>query len=304
MGMVGSAIVRLLKLKGYNHIITKSRAELNLLDQSKVRLFFEKYRPEYIFICAAKVGGIHANSTLRAQFIYENLQIQNNLIHFAHTSGVKKLLFLGSSCIYPRDCPQPIKEEHLMTGLLEQTNEPYAVAKIAGIKMCENYYRQYGAQFFSIMPTNTYGPNDNYDLYTSHVFAALIRKFHDAKLNNSDAVMLWGTGEPLREFIHVDDLADAALYAIGLNFNDLYRKGLTHLNVGSGVEISIYELAKMIREALNVNVNILFDNSKPDGTPRKIMSSEKIKDLGWECSIELVEGIKSTYDEYLKRIDN
>jgi len=304
MGMVGSAIVRLLKLKGYNHIITKSRAELNLLDQSKVRLFFEKYRPEYIFICAAKVGGIHANSTLRAQFIYENLQIQNNLIHFAHTSGVKKLLFLGSSCIYPRDCPQPIKEEHLMTGLLEQTNEPYTVAKIAGIKMCENYYRQYGAQFFSIMPTNTYGPNDNYDLYTSHVFAALIRKFHDAKLNNSDAVMLWGTGEPLREFIHVDDLADAALYAIGLNFNDLYRKGLTHLNVGSGVEISIYELAKMIREALNVNVNILFDNSKPDGTPRKIMSSEKIKDLGWECSIELVEGIKSTYDEYLKRIDN
>ena len=191
-----------------------------------------------------------------------------------------------------------------MTGLLEQTNEPYTVAKIAGIKMCENYYRQYGAQFFSIMPTNTYGPNDNYDLYTSHVFAALIRKFHDAKLNNSDAVMLWGTGEPLREFIHVDDLADAALYAIGLNFKDLYRKGLTHLNVGSGVEISIYELAKMIREALNVNVNILFDNSKPDGTPRKIMSSEKIKDLGWECSIELVEGIKSTYDEYLKRIDN
>jgi len=301
-GLVGSAIWRNLESKGYNNIIGKSSKELDLRNQAQVEIFFETEKPEFVFLAAAKVGGILANDTYRAQFIYENLIIQNNLIHFAHVFGVKKFLFIGSSCIYPRDCPQPIKEEYLLTGPLEQTNEPYAIAKIAGIKMCENYYRQYGSQFFSIMPTNAYGPNDNYNLETSHVLPAMIRKIYLAKCledgdynsirhnlktylissytpynpnwSNEDLldilnvyginlnaqkipiVALWGTGKPLREFIHVDDLALGALFVMNLEFDTLYKQGFTHLNIGTGTEISIADLAKTITEIIGFNGKI------------------------------------------------
>jgi len=244
--MVGSAILRNLESKGYSNFVFTPYPEYDLTDQKTVEQFFIAEKPDYVINAAAKVGGIMANTTYRAQFIYENLMIQNNIIHNAHAFGVKKLLFLGSSCIYPRDCPQPIKEEYLLTGLLESTNEPYAIAKIAGIKMCESYYRQYGAQFFSIMPTNAYGPNDNYDLETSHVFPALIRKLHEAKIKKQDRILIWGSGVALREFIHVDDIANAAVFVMNLNFGTIYSEGISHLNVGSGIETSIKDLAKLI----------------------------------------------------------
>ena len=297
-GMVGSAIVRHLKKEGNNNLILKTRQELDLIDQRAVKLFYENYLPEYVFICAAKVGGIHANNTYRAQFLYENLQIQNNLIHFAYKSKVKKLLFLGSSCIYPRDCKQPINEEYLLSGPLEKTNEPYAIAKIAGIKMCENYYNQYGSKFFSIMPTNLYGPNDNYDLNNSHVLPAIIRKIHEAKLTNNERVTLWGTGKTLREFMHVDDLADAAVFIIKLNFDELYNDGLIHLNVGTEKEISIKELTKLIKLKMHYEGKINFDTSRPDGTPRKIMNSTKLYNLGWSPGISLDQGIEMTIENF------
>ncbi len=298
-GMVGSAIWRNLKSKGYTNLIGKSSNELDLRNQKAVLEFFEKEKPEYVLLAAAKVGGIMANNTYRAEFIYDNLQIQNNIIHHSHVFSVKKLLFLGSSCIYPRDCPQPIKEEYLLTGGLEQTNEPYAIAKIAGIKMCESYYKQYASQFFSIMPTNVYGPKDNYNLETSHVLPALIRKFHEAKIARKDRVTLWGTGKPLREFIHVDDVADAALYIVKQDYKKLYSNGLPHLNIGSGVEISIKNLSKLIAKIINYQGKIIFDANKLDGTPRKLMDISRMVDLGWKAKILLENGIESTYETFL-----
>ena len=301
-GMVGSAILRYLKSKGYTNFIFTPYPEYDLVNQQTANDFFEREKPDYVIDAAAKVGGILANNTYKAQFIYENLMIQNNLIHAAYQHDVKKFLFLGSSCIYPRDCPQPMKEEYLLSGELEPTNEPYAIAKIAGIKMCENYYHQYGSQFFSIMPTNAYGPNDNYDLETSHVFPALIRKFHEAKIKGQERVILWGTGAALREFIHVDDIAIAAIFVINLDFKKLYAKGITHLNVGTGIETSIKDLAELIAEKLNYKGKINYDKTKPDGTPRKIMDSSRLHDLGWKTKISLGNGIELAYktfrDEY------
>ena len=297
-GMVGSAITRLLIQKGYKNLILKSREELSLLNQQKVMEFYEFYKPDYVFVCAAKVGGIQANNVYRGEFIYENLQIQNNLIHYASVNKVKKLLFLGSSCIYPKQCPQPIKEEYLLTGLLEKTNEPYALAKIAGINMCESYFSQYGDEFYSIMPTNIYGPNDNYDLNNGHVFAALIRKFYEAKLRNIEDVVIWGTGKPKREFIHVDDVAKAALFVMNFDIKKFYEQGLSFLNVGSGNEISIIDLAKLIAKKINYLGQIKFDKSKPDGTPRKILDCSKINDFGWKSTILLSDGIDLTYKDY------
>lgn len=299
-GMVGSSVVRSLISKGFKNLIMKNRSDLDLINQEDVHNFFKKEKPEFVIICAAKVGGINANNELRANFIYENIQIQNNLIHFSHTSKVNKLIFMGSSCIYPRNCSQPIKEEYLLSGKLEHTNEPYAVAKIAGIKMCESYYRQYNDSFFSIMPTNTYGPNDNYDLNSSHVLPALVRKVHEAKIGSLNEVTVWGTGKPLREFIYVDDLADAAIHIMNLDFNKLYKDGLTHINVGSSIELTIYELAKLISDEIGYDGTIKFDFSKPDGTPRKIMDSSKLNNLGWKNSFSIEQGIKETYKSFLK----
>ena len=303
-GMVGSSIVRKLVKDGYKNIILSTRKELDLLNNKAVEDFFIKNSPEYVIIAAAKVGGIHANNTYRAEFLYENLMIQNNLIHISHLSHVKKLLFLGSSCIYPRDCKQPMKEEYLLTGPLEKTNEPYAIAKIAGIKMCESYYNQYGSNFFSIMPTNIYGPNDNYDLDNSHVLPALIRKIHEAKINNLDKVAIWGSGIALRDFIHVDDVAKAVLFIMKLSYKIFYDKGITHLNTGTGVEVSIGELVEIIVKKLNFNGRIEYDSSKPDGTPRKIMDSSRLINLGWEASISLKDGIDLTYRSFLKEYKN
>lgn len=297
-GMVGSAIMRLLIDKGYTNLIIKSRDELNLLNQKKVSEFYESYKPDYVFLCAAKVGGIQANNIYRGEFIYENIQIQNNLIHYASVNKVKKLLFLGSSCIYPKQCPQPIKEEYLLTGQLEKTNEPYALAKIAGIKMCESYFNQYSDEFFSIMPTNIYGPNDNYDLNNGHVFAALIRKFYEAKLHNSNDVVIWGTGTPKREFIHVDDVAKAALFVMNFDIKKFYKQGFSFLNVGSGDEISIIDLANLIAKKINYLGEIKFDTSKPDGTPRKIVDCSKINNFGWKSNIGISEGIDLAYKDY------
>ena len=302
--MVGSAIVKHLRNRNYNSLILKSRKELDLTNQNDVQSFYKKYKPEFVFICAAKVGGVQANNTYRAQFIYENLQIQNNLIHFAHVNGVKKLLFMGSSCIYPRDCPQPIKEEYLLSGYLEKTNEPYAIAKIAGIKMCENYYHQYGSHFFSIMPTNAYGPNDNYNLETSHVLPALIRKFHEAKINNNNYVTLWGSGTPLREFIYVDDIADASIFIMNIDFNKLYKSFVNHINVGSGIEISIMNLAKIIANKIDYKGDIRLDTTKPDGTPRKIMDSSRLQDLGWIARVSLEKGIDLAYNSFIRERKN
>lgn len=299
-GMVGSAIVRSLKEKGFNELVIRSRKELDLFDQKAVRDFFSHERPDYVFDAAARVGGIHANNTLRAQFIYENLQIQNNLIHFSHKSGVRKLLFLGSSCIYPRDCLQPMKEEYLLSGPLEKTNEPYAMAKIAGIKMCESYYRQYGCQFISVMPTNAYGPNDNYDLETSHAIPALIRKTYEAKVSGAKEVTVWGSGKPKREFIHVDDIADACIFVISLNSSELYEQGLTHLNVGTGNEITIRELAELISGIVGFSGDFIFDQSMPDGTPRKLLDVSRINELGWRHQISLEEGIKALCGWYME----
>jgi len=299
-GMVGSAIVRKLKSEGYNNLILKHHRELDLLDQKEVEKFYDDNKPDCVFIAAAKVGGIHANNTFRAQFIYENLQIQNHLIHYAYESEVKKLLFLGSSCIYPRNSPQPMKEETLLTGELEATNKPYALAKIAGIEMCESYYRQHGCQFFSVMPTNAYGPNDNYDLETSHALPALIRKIHEAKIRGLKEVTVWGSGKPTREFIHVDDIADACIFIIDQDFSQLYEQGLTHLNVGTGKEITIKELAELISGIVGFSGDLVFDQFMPEGTPRKLMDVSRINELGWRHSVVLEEGIEATYDWYTK----
>lgn len=293
-GMVGSAIVRKLKNEGFNNFVFRSIDELDLTDQAATRGFFEKEKPEYVFLAAAKVGGILANNTYRAQFIYENLQIQNNIIHSSYLTGVKKLLFLGSSCIYPKHAPQPMKEEYLLTGELEPTNEPYAIAKIAGIKMCQSYNLQYSTNYISVMPTNLYGPNDNFDLQTSHVLAALIRKFHEAKVENKPFVEIWGTGTPMREFIHVDDLAGACFYLMqNYNENEI-------VNIGMGEDVSIKDLALLIKSVIGYNGELKFDSSKPDGTPRKLLDVSKLNSVGWKYSIPLKEGINTTYNWFLK----
>jgi len=360
-GMVGSATLRNLKSKGYTNFVFTPYPEYDLTDQKTVQDFFEKEKPEYVIDAAAKVGGILANNTYRAQFIYENLMIQNNLIHNAHVFGVKKLLFLGSSCIYPRDCPQPMKEEYLLTGPLEPTNEPYAIAKIAGIKMCENYYRQYGCNFYSVMPTNLYGPNDNFNLETSHVLPAILRKMHLAKcLENNDLesirqdlnkcpienidgkasdeeiinilskygieinhrvtpsnteinntnkdsgssvakLSLWGSGTPNREFLQVDDMADACVYLLEkLNADELYAYGISHINIGSGSDQSIKELTIMVRKIVGFKGGIIFDTTKPDGTPRKLLDVSRLKRFGWKSRIDLKVGLENAYKWYLR----
>lgn len=288
-GMVGSAIVRNLKEKGYENILVKTSKELDLKNQLDVNSFFENEKPEYVFLAAAKVGGIHANNVYRGEFLYDNLMIEANVIHASYVHKVTKLMFLGSSCIYPKLAPQPIHEDSLLTGSLEQTNEPYAIAKIAGIKLCETYRDQYGVDFISGMPTNLYGPNDNYDLNNSHVLPALIRKFHTAKNNNSSNVEVWGSGTPMREFLHVDDIAEACYYLM-LNYSDGQP-----INIGSGKDLTIRELAETVKNVVGFNGDLIFDSSKPDGTPRKLMSSERINALGWRSKIGLKEGIESTY---------
>lgn len=290
-GMVGSAIMRNLTKQGYKNIIGKDFDKLDLTNQADVKNYFEKEKPDYVILAAAKVGGILANSTYRAQFIYENLMIQNNIIHQSYLSGVKKLLFLGSSCIYPKFAPQPMKEEHLLTGTLEQTNEPYAIAKISGIKMCEAYRDQYGCNFISVMPTNLYGPNDNFDLKNSHVLPALIKKFHQAKTNNSDFVEIWGTGTPKREFLYVDDMASACVYLLQ-NYNEK-----SFLNIGCGKDISIKDLAFLVKKITGFKGEIKFDKTKPDGTPRKLLDISKLKAAGWKPKISLEEGIKKVYEQ-------
>lgn len=299
-GLVGSALVRCLEKNGYDNLLTPSHSELELLDSQAVSAYFEKNKPDYVFLAAAKVGGILANSTFPADFIYQNLMIQNNIIHQSHVYKVKKLLFLGSSCIYPKHCPQPMKEEYLLTGPLEPTNSPYAIAKIAGIEMCWSYNRQYGTKFIPVMPTNLYGPNDNFDLETSHVLPALIRKFHEAKLNNNDSVVVWGTGSPKREFLHVDDLADACLFIMQKNFSDRDYKNNPLYNIGTGKEISIKELAELIKETIGFSGKIIFDASKPDGTPKKLLDSSKINHLNWHPATALKDGIKVTYNAFKK----
>lgn len=288
-GMVGSAIHRRLEALGYANIIFRTSAELDLRNQAAVQDFFAIEKPDYIFLAAAKVGGIVANNTYRADFLYENLMIQNNVIHASFTSGVQKLMFLGSSCIYPKMAPQPLKEEYLLTGLLEPTNEPYAIAKIAGIKMCDAYRSQYGCNFVSVMPTNLYGFNDNYDLQNSHVLPAMLRKFHEAKINKQPAVTLWGTGTPLREFLHADDMADACIYLMK-TYNEA---GL--VNIGVGTDISIKDLGLLIKDIVGYEGDIEWDSTKPDGTPRKLMDVSKLKAMGWQARISLEEGIKSVY---------
>lgn len=289
-GMVGSAILRNLQDKGFSNFVLKSSKELDLRDAKAVADFFEEEKPEFVFLAAAKVGGIVANNTYRADFLYENLMIQNNVIHEAYKNKVEKLLFLGSSCIYPKLAPQPLKEEYLLTGILEPTNEPYAIAKIAGIKMCDAYRSQYGCNFISVMPTNLYGPNDNYDLQNSHVLPAMIRKFHEAKLNGT-SVELWGTGSPKREFLHADDMAEACVFLME-NYNE---PGL--VNIGTGEDLSIKELAEMIQKITKFEGEIIWDHTKPDGTPRKLMDVSKLHTLGWKHKIALEEGITKVYHE-------
>ena len=302
-GMVGSALVKKLKSAGFNDFIVRSHKELNLINQNDVLGFFKNAKPDIVFIAAAKVGGINANNTYRGQFLYENLMIQNNIIHAAHKIGVKKLIFLGSACIYPRNAPQPIKEEHLLTDKLEFTNEPYAIAKIAGIKLCENYYRQYGSDFISIMPNNLYGANDNYDLKNSHVLPALMRKFHEAKINNNKSVEIWGTGKPLREFLHVDDLADACVYLMNnLDAKTLYGSDISHINIGSGEEVSIKELAIMIKNVVGFQGDLVFNCDYPDGTPRKLLDVSRLNAMGWKSKIKLEDGLKSVYEWYLDKL--
>jgi GDP-L-fucose synthase len=290
-GMVGSSILRALQVKGYTNFVLKTSSELDLRNQYAVADFLALEKPDYVFLAAAKVGGILANNTFRADFIYENIMIQSNIIHQAYLNGVKKLLFLGSSCIYPKLALQPLKEEYLLTGLLESTNEPYAIAKIAGIKMCDAYRAQYGCNFISVMPTNLYGPNDNYDFSNSHVLPALLRKFITAKNNGDSSVTIWGTGSPLREFLHADDLADACLFLME-NYNE---PGL--VNIGVGEDISILDLAKLVKKVVGFNGDIVTDIMKPDGTPRKLMDVSKLTGLGWKARISLEEGIKKVYDE-------
>lgn len=290
-GMVGSSILRRLQKEGFSNFVLRTSKELDLRNQSEVQEFFRKEKPDFVFLAAAKVGGILANNTYRGAFIYDNLMIQNNVIHSAYENGVKKLMFLGSSCIYPKLAPQPLKEDYLLTGLLEPTNEPYAIAKIAGIKMCDAYRSQYGCDFISVMPTNLYGPNDNYDLEKSHVLPALIRKFHEAKKNKQNEVVMWGTGSPKREFLHVDDLADACIYLM----KSYSEEGL--VNIGTGEDISILDLAKVIKRIVGYEGKIVQDLSKPDGTPRKLMDVGKLESLGWKAKINLEDGIRMVYNQ-------
>lgn len=291
-GMVGSAVLRCLENRGYENLILRSSTNLDLRNQEEVRLFFQAENPEYVFLCAAKVGGILANNSYRAEFLYENLMIQSNVIHSSYEFGVKKLLFMGSSCIYPKLAKQPMTEYALLTGELEPTNEPYAIAKISGIKMCDAYRDQYGCNFISVMPTNLYGPNDNYDLKNSHVLPAIIKKFVEAKSKGQQSVEVWGTGSPLREFLHVDDLAEASLFLMQ-NYSNY-----GHVNVGFGEDISIKQLAELVGEEIGFEGTIHFDTSKPDGTPRKLMDSSKIRSMGWKPNISLREGIRSTIKEF------
>ncbi|MCP2044518.1 GDP-L-fucose synthase [Pontibacter sp. HSC-36F09] len=294
-GMVGSAILRQLEANGHTNIITRTSSELDLRNQQAVQDFFETERPDYVFLAAAKVGGIHANNTFRAEFLYDNLMIEANIIHAAHVTGVKKLMFLGSSCIYPKMAPQPLEEEYLLTGPLEETNEPYAIAKIAGIKLCESYRDQYGSNFISVMPTNLYGYNDNYDLQNSHVLPALIRKIHEAKDNGAPTVTVWGTGSPKREFLFADDLAAACLYLM-----DNYD-GRELVNIGTGEDISIKELAMLIKDVIGYEGELEFDTTKPDGTPRKLMDVSKLHSLGFKHKIELREGIALAYADFKEK---
>ncbi|OGU76797.1 MAG: GDP-fucose synthetase [Ignavibacteria bacterium RBG_16_34_14] len=304
-GMVGSAIRRQLERKGYKNLLLKSYKELDLRKQEDVEKFFLKEKPKVVIVAAAKVGGILANNAYRAEFLYDNLMIQTNVIHSSYKVNAEKLIFLGSSCIYPKLAPQPLKEEYLLSGYLEYTNEPYAIAKIAGIKMCENYYKQYGCNFYSVMPTNLYGINDNFDLKTSHVLPALINKFHEAKSKRKSKVTLWGTGKPLREFLYVDDLAEAILFLIEkVDAKDLYKKEITHLNIGTGKDLTILELASLISDVVGFKGEIEYDASKPDGTPRKLLDVSRINKLGWKYKTELREGIELTYKWYVNSIKN
>jgi len=296
-GLVGSAIMRKLKSEGYKNIVTRTFKELDLRRQEDVEKFFEEEKPEYVFLAAAKVGGINANNVYSAEFIYDNLMIETNVINSAYENDVKKLLFLGSSCIYPKHAPQPMKEEHLLTGKLEPTNEAYAIAKITGIKMCYHYNKQYGTNYISVMPTNLYGPHDNFDLETSHVLPALIRKFHEAKINDEDSVTIWGTGSPKREFLYVDDLADAVVYLMNNYENNQF------VNIGVGKDISILELAELIKDVVGFKGDIVKDTSKPDGTPRKLLDVSKLHDTGWKHSVDLREGIEKTYKWFEKNYD-
>jgi len=302
-GLVGSAILGRLEKEGYSGILTRTRSQLDLTDQKATGAFFERERPEYVFLAAAKVGGILANSTYPAEFIFENLMVQCNVIHSAYLAGVKRLLFLGSSCIYPRLAPQPMKEEHLLSGKLEPTNEPYAVAKIAGIKMCEAYNRQYGTRFISVMPTNLYGPNDNFDLENSHVLPALIRKFHEAKERRAKEVVVWGTGTPKREFLHVDDMAAACVFLMSFSEEEYRALAVRYpsllFNVGAGKDVTIRELAETVREVVGFEGALRFDTDKPDGTPRKLLDVSRLGELGWHAQIGLRDGIESTYRWFL-----
>lgn len=295
-GMVGSAIVRNLTQQGFLNLVLKTSLELDLRNQQQVNDFFSSEKPEYVFLAAAKVGGIHANNVYRAEFLYDNLAIELNVIHASYQNKVKKLLFLGSSCIYPKLAPQPLKEEYLLSGFLESTNEPYAIAKIAGIKLCESYRRQYGCNFISAMPTNLYGPNDNYDLENSHVLPALIRKFHEAKINQQPEVEVWGSGKPLREFLHVDDLAEACFFLMN-NYNET-----NFINIGFGDDVSIKELAEIVKQTTGYNGKIIFNTSRPDGTPRKLMDSSRINNLGWKPKIKLADGITFAYQNFLSEV--
>ena len=294
-GMVGSAITRRLQAEGFTNLIVRTSAELDLRNQQAVADFFAAEKPDYVFLAAAKVGGILANNTYRADFLYENLMIQNNVIHNAYLNKVSKLMFLGSSCIYPKLAPQPLKEDYLLTGLLENSNEPYAIAKIAGIKLCDAYRSQYNCNFISVMPTNLYGPNDNYDLHNSHVLPALIRKFHEAKVNNQPTVEMWGSGTPLREFLHADDLADACFYLMQ-NYNE---PGL--VNIGTGIDLPIKDLAVLVKNIVGYTGEIVHDHSKPDGTPRKLMDVTKLHSFGWHHTIDLQKGIEMVYEEYKEK---
>ena len=301
-GMVGSAIVRALKSQGQTHFVVRTHAELDLLDQQAVRHFFETEKPDQVYLAAAKVGGIHANNTYPAEFIYQNLMVQANVIEAAFRNGVQKLLFLGSSCIYPRLAPQPMSEDALLTGTLEPTNEPYAIAKIAGIKLCESYNRQYGVDYRSVMPTNLYGPGDNYHQENSHVIPGLIRRFHEAKISGAPIVTIWGTGSPRREFLYVDDMASASVYVMQLpkaKYEQYTQPMQSHINVGSGSDVTIAELAQAIAQTVGYTGQIEFDTTKPDGSPRKWMDSKRLNDLGWQTQISLLEGLKLAYQDFV-----
>ncbi len=300
-GMVGSAILCELKSKGYKNIIINPLSKLDLRRQKDVEDFFNREKPDIVIIAAAKVGGIVANNTYRAEFLYDNIMIEANIIHAAHQISVKKLLFLGSSCIYPKDASQPLKEEYLLTDILEPTNEPYAIAKIAGLKLCENYYRQYGDNFFSVMPTNLYGPHDNFNLQTSHVLPALIRKFHEAKCENLPTVTVWGTGKVYREFLYVQDMANACIkLLIAINAEDIYKHGISHINIGTGKDLIISDLVNLIAEIVQYSGQIVYDESKPDGVHKKLLDISRLREFGWREKISLKEGIDKTYKWFLK----